>query len=220
MASERIANLTSIRRLPGYIRALHHFRQAGRETISTTHLAAYLDMDAITVRKDLAITGVVGKPGLGYQIGELLDALETFLGWHNESDAFVVGMGNLGSALAGYEGLRRHGLNVVAGFDKDPARISPDREPVPIFPLERMNDLARRLQVHIALLTVPAAAAQEAADALVEAGILAIWSFAPAEISVPTGVIVQREDIASGFAVLSRKLHKLLHEEGEEATQP
>ena len=216
MATARLAHLTSVRRLPGYLRALTHFQKAGRQTISTTSLAAHLGMDAITVRKDLAITGVVGRPGLGYQISELLEALQTFLGWHNETDAFVVGMGNLGMALAGYEGFRRHGLNIVAGFDIDPARCDPEGRPVPVFPPERLKDLARRMGVRIGVLTVPAEAAQEAADALVQAGILALWNFTPTEIKVPDGVIVQREDLTAGFAVLSRKLHHALRAELEE----
>lgn len=214
MSYERIANLTSIKRLPSYIRALYHFRQAGREVVSTTHLAEYLGVDAITVRKDLAITEVVGKPGSGYPVSELLDALETFLGWHNETDAFLVGMGNLGRALCDYEGLKRHGLNIVGAFDTDPAKIKPEARPVPVFPMERMSSLARRMHINIGILAVPASAAQEATDAMVDAGLIAIWSFAPAEISVPEGIIVQREDIASGFAVLSRKLHRVLHSEG------
>lgn len=214
MAVERLANLTSIKRFPSYIRALYYFRQGGREVISTPHLAEYLKMDTITVRKDLAITGIVGKPGLGYPVAELLEALETFLGWHNETDAFIIGMGNLGRALASYEGLRRYGLNVVAGFDTDPLRQDAEADGVPVYPLEKMKSLGRRLHVKIGLLAVPAEAAQEAADALVAAGIVAIWSFAPAEIDVPAGVIVQREDLASGFAVLSRQLHKLLHGQG------
>jgi len=214
MSYERIANLTSIKRLPSYIRALYHFRQAGREVVSTTHLAEYLGVDAITVRKDLAITEIVGKPGSGYPVGELLDALETFLGWHNETDAFLVGMGNLGRALCDYEGLKHHGLNIVGAFDIDPAKINPEARPVPVFPMERMSGLARRLHINIGILAVPAAAAQEATDVMVDAGLIAIWSFTPAEISVPEGIIVQREDIASSFAVLSRKLHRVLHSEG------
>src|SRR5512135_127531 len=108
--------LPSIRRLPLYLRFLKQLRSRGREVVSCTHISRELGLVSTQVRKDLAMTGIVGKPKVGYDVPALVSAIEGFLGWNNSRDAFVVGVGGLGSALMGYEGFTQYGLNIVAGF--------------------------------------------------------------------------------------------------------
>ena len=113
------APLPSVRRLPTYLRLLNELQARGRDVVSCTHIADELGLVSVQVRKDLAVTGIVGKPKVGYQIPELIVAIETFLGWNNTKDAFLVGAGSLGAALLGYEGFKDFNLNVLAGFDVD-----------------------------------------------------------------------------------------------------
>ena len=119
----RVAPLPSVRRLPAYLRLLYTLQAQGRDVVSCTHIADDLGLVSVQVRKDLAITGIVGKPKVGYQIPELIGAIENFLGWNNTKDAFLIGAGSLGSALLGYEGFKEFNLNVLAGFDINPAKI-------------------------------------------------------------------------------------------------
>ena len=202
----KVNKLPTIRRLPAYLHLLRQLREAGQETVSGTVLAEQLNLDAVQVRKDLSSTGIVGKPRIGFSVPGLVTAIEEYLGWNNTTDAFLVGVGNLGSALLGYAGFHRHRLSVLAGFDNDPSKIGQEFYGKPVYPMEKLPNLARRMRVHICILTVPAEQAQAVADLLVAARITAIWNFSPVALNVPPGIIVQNEDLASGLAVLSRKL--------------
>lgn len=220
----KVNNLPAVRRLPIYWHLLHGLLEKGWEYVSTTVIADELKLDAIQVRKDLALTGITGKPRVGYTIKTLISAIESFLGWDSNNEAFLVGVGHLGTALLGYNGFARFGLHIVAAFDDDPQKVGGEVHGLPIFPLEKMNDLAERLHVKIAIITVPAEAAQAVADQLINVGIVGIWNFTPAFLMVPEGVVVQNEDLASGLAVLSHKLTQMKlqnelpseeHEKGE-----
>ena len=200
------APLPSVRRLPLYLTVLEEFAREGREWISTTDFSEVLYLKPIQVRKDLAHTGIIGKPKKGFKVEELIATIYDFLGWNNLTEAFLVGAGALGSALLGYDGFRRHGLNIVAAFDVSPNIIGTTIHSMEIMPMDKLADLARRMQVKLGIITVPSSGAQDAADRLVEAGIKGIWNFSPIKLHVPDTVVVQREDISSGLAVLSVKL--------------
>ena len=202
--------LPSIRRLPTYLRLLYGLKARGREVVSCTYIAEDLGLVSVQVRKDLAMTGIVGRPKVGYQVAELVDAIERFLGWKNTSDAFLVGAGGLGSALLGYEGFKEYHLNVLAGFDIDPAKIGTEIHNKEIFALEKLPDLVHRMHVLIGILTVPASAAQQAADLMVRAGIRAIWNYTPVQLQVPDAVIVEDVKLAASLAVLSSRLAEAL----------
>jgi redox-sensing transcriptional repressor len=202
--------LPSIRRLPSYLRLLYTLKARGREVVSCTHIAEDLELVSVQVRKDLAITGIVGRPKIGYQVAELIDAIERFLGWKNTTDALLVGVGGLGSALLGYEGFKEYHLNVLAGFDIDPAKIGTQVHGKEIFPLEKLPDLLHRMHVLMGILTVPAAAAQEAANLMVRSGIRAIWNYTPVQLQVPDSVIVEDVKLAASLAVLSSRLGETL----------
>jgi len=162
------------------------------------------------VRKDLQTTGIVGKPKVGYYIPALIEAIEHLLGWDNVTDAFLVGAGNLGAALMGYEGFREHGLNIVAAFDVDPRKVGRMLHDKQVLHLDRFADLAARMHIHIGIITVPEQYAQEVADLMVLSGIKAIWNFAPADVHVPAGVIVENVRLSASLAVLSTRLAAML----------
>jgi redox-sensing transcriptional repressor len=123
MAKQKISAVPSIRRLPSYLHIIRQSKEEGNEYISGTVIAQELRLEPIQVRKDLAITGIVGKPKKGYPVVALMAAIEHFLGWDRVHEAVLVGAGNLGTALTGYPEFQYHGLNIVAAFDQDPAKI-------------------------------------------------------------------------------------------------
>ncbi len=202
--------LPTIRRLPMYVGILEKAVQDGQVHVSSSHMAAALGLESIQVRKDLEAVGVAGQPRVGFPVAELVTAIERFLGWDNASDAFVLGAGHLGMALAGYRGFARYGLNIVALFDNDPCKIGQKVHGKEILDVARFADLAERLHVHIAILTVPAEAAAEAATLAAQAGIKALWNFTPTKLAPIEGMIVERVDLAASLAVLSSKLSSVL----------
>jgi redox-sensing transcriptional repressor len=208
-----------VRRLPSYLRLLFDLQTRGRDVVSCTHIADELGLVSVQVRKDLAITGIVGKPKVGYQIGELITAIEGFLGWNNTKDAFLVGAGSLGAALLGYEGFKEFNLNVLAGFDVDPAKVGASIHGKEIFGIEKLPNLIKRMRVLIGIVTVPAAAAQEVADILVQAGIRAIWNYTPVQLHVPETVIVEDVKLAASLAVLSSRLAESLRKQPVKAVR-
>jgi len=202
--------LPSVRRMPSYLRVLDEMRKAGKEYASATDIAEVLSLTAIQVRKDLAMTPAEGRPKVGFEINELHLAIREFLGWDKTTEAFLVGAGSLGSALLGYSGFDEYGLNIAAAFDANPRLEGMEIHGKTVLGLDKLPDLVNRMGIRIAVLTVPRDAAQECADLLVKAGVKGIWNFASPHITVPAGVVVQNENIASGLAVLSVKLAKEL----------
>jgi redox-sensing transcriptional repressor len=212
MAKQKISAVPSIRRLPSYLHIIRQSKDEGNEYISGTVIAQELHLEPIQVRKDLAITGIVGKPKKGYPVVALMAAIEHFLGWDEMQQAVLIGAGNLGTALAGYPEFQYHGLHICAAFDQDPAKIGKTIHGVPVLSLETMQIQIRNLKADIAILTVPSAHAQEVTDQLVSAGITAIWNFTNVKLKVPDSVIVQKEDLTSGYAMLCVMMNTRKHE--------
>jgi len=202
MAMQKIPAIPSIRRLPSYLHIIRQSKEEGNEYISGTVIAQELHLEPIQVRKDLAITGIVGKPKKGYPVVALMAAIEHFLGWDEIQPAVLVGAGNLGTALTGYPEFQNHGLNICAAFDQDPEKIGKKIHGVPIYPLDAMSVQIMNFRATIAILTVPSAHAQAVTDKMVAAGITAIWNFTNVKLRVPDHVIVQKEDLTSGYAML------------------
>jgi redox-sensing transcriptional repressor len=196
----------TLRRLPLYHNYLKKLDGSRFPSISCTKIAEDLKLTPIQVRKDLAFTGIVGKPKTGYEVAALCSAIESFLGWNNTKEAMLFGAGHLGLALLSYAGFANYGLEIVAALDPDPAKQGPGPRNKEILPLKKGADLIRRMHIKIAIIAVPEAEAQATADLSVSCGIKAIWNFAPVKIAVPAGVIVQHENLASSLAVLSKKL--------------
>jgi redox-sensing transcriptional repressor len=206
MKPMKLASQPTIKRLPSYLHVVEAAAQEGRAYISGTVIAEELELEPIQVRKDLAVTGIIGKPRIGFPVNELIDAINRFLDWHEVHHAVLVGAGHLGSALMGYAEFPRHGMHIVAAFDPDPAKIGAVINDVPIYSLDELTDQIRQREVDMAILTVPSPHAQAVADLLVQCGIRAIWNFTNVKIKVPEDVVVQKEDLSSGYAVLSVKM--------------
>lgn len=188
----------SLRRLPGYLRTLKDKKENGITNISSTVLANDLDLNSIQVRKDLALVSKSnGKPGVGFNIDELIYDLEDFLNINNITDAIVVGAGKLGSALMNYNGFDKS-INILMAFDNDKAKCDNKK----IFNINKMEDLIRRMNIHIGIITVPKESAQDVCDMMIRSGVKAIWNFAPIRLRVNKDVIVKNEDLSASLLVL------------------
>jgi redox-sensing transcriptional repressor len=204
----KLLSAPSIRRMPSYLTIIRQAKVEGVQYISGTVIAQELNVEPIQVRKDLSITGIVGKPKKGYPTEELIASIESFLGWNTVRNAVLIGSGNLGSALLGYGDFRLHGLNVVAAFDSDATRIGADIHGVMVHHIDSLKVKLKSMDVSLAILTVPSHAAQKTADLLVDCGIEAIWNFTNTKLKVPDRVMVQREDLSSGYALLCVMIKK------------
>lgn len=204
----------TIGRLPAYHRYLQEKLAAGEKTVSSTAIAEDLHLNAVQVRKDLsAIAREAGKPKLGFAVADLIADIDRFLGYDNLNDAVLVGVGGLGKALAGYVGFKNYGLNIVAAFDADPARVGTTVGGIKVFPADELARLVRRLNVLIGIVAVPKEAAQGVADELIKGGVRAIWNFAPVHLNVPENIAVKNEDMAASLAILSKRLAEILNSE-------
>ncbi|MBL8965417.1 MAG: redox-sensing transcriptional repressor Rex [Spirochaetaceae bacterium] len=203
MAKNKVSYAPSVRRLPSYLHIIRQAQRAGDYYISGTIIAQELNLEPIQVRKDLAITGIIGKPKKGYPVEALVAAIEHYLGWDEVHEAVLVGAGNLGSALLGYQEFQLHGLHFVAAFDTDPEKIGQHVHGVPILSMDTIEQGIKSLGAEIAVLAVPSPRAQSTAETLVRAGIGSIWNFTNTKLKVPDEIVVQREDLSSGYALLS-----------------
>jgi redox-sensing transcriptional repressor len=203
MIRKKISAAPSIRRLPSYLHVIKQLQNEGDEYISGTVIARELNLEPIQVRKDLAMTGIIGKPKKGYRVADLIGAIERFLEWDSPKDAVLIGAGNLGTALMGYAEFSLHGLNIVAAFDNNPRVIGAVIHGIRVLPADTLEIQIKNFGTKIAILTAPSAAAQTVADILIRAGIEAIWNFTGVKLKVPERIIIQQEDLSSGLAMLS-----------------
>jgi redox-sensing transcriptional repressor len=188
-----------VSRLPVYLRALQHMQGQGKQTTSSQELGERLGISAAQIRKDLSQFGEFGKQGTGYNIAFLLDKLREILKVHSVWDLVIVGMGDMGHALARYPGFKDRGFRVAMVFDSDPEKIGSQAGAFTIQSEAEMIEAIRNAGIKIAMLCVPAAEAQNAANKLVEAGVKAILNYAPISINVPKGVRVQYLDPSIGL---------------------
>ena len=209
---EKKISKSVLKRLPGYLAYLKNLPEDAPTHISATALANALGMGEVQVRKDLAMVSDGGRPKIGYQREALINDIEQFLGYDNTTDAVLIGAGKLGQALMGYKGFDEYGLNILAAFDAHPKQ-SKTEEGKPIYPISKLTQFCRSHKVLMGIITVPAEGAQEVANLLIEGGIKAIWTFAPAHLDVPTGILVQYENMATSLAVLSVHLQAQIKEE-------
>jgi redox-sensing transcriptional repressor len=208
----------SLRRLPQYHHYLIDLEASGARQVSCSIIGRDLNLVPVQVRKDLQYTGIVRKPKTGYLLRELIESIESFLGWNNVNEAFLVGAGNLGTALLGHERFSRFGLHIVAAFDTDPSKIGQRLYDKAVLPLDKLGDLAPRMSIHLGIITTPAESAQNVADQMIKAGIMAIWNFTPCRLRVPSDIFVHNEDLYSSLASLSWKLAGRFHAEAHADT--
>ena len=202
----------TLHRIPLYLNYLRSLPEGGSENISATAIAEALGLNDVQVRKDLAQVSSGGRPKIGYVTKRLIADIEEFMGYNDTRSAIVAGAGNLGRALFSYGGFSEYGLELVAAFDVDASLIGTRIAGKPVLSFDRMRDLCQRMKSRIGIITVPADAAQQVCDQMVESGILAIWNFAPVHLNVPEGVLVRYENIACSLAVLAKRLNDKLIE--------
>jgi redox-sensing transcriptional repressor len=183
-----------IGRLPIYLRALNRMIQEEREYTSSHELGERLGISSAQIRKDLSHFGEFGKQGTGYNIEYLYDQIKQILQVDREWPMAVVGVGDLGRALAHYKGFKARGFYVACLFDADPAKIGDRVGDLLIQSMEEMSSELQRLDVKMAMLSVPASVAQQVANQLAQAGVRAILNYAPITLAVPPGVRVQYID--------------------------
>ena len=192
-----------VSRLSLYLRELQHLVRDGNETTSSTQLGKLLGFTDAQVRKDLAYFGQFGYPGIGYRCSELIAAVKGILGTNQPWPLAIVGMGNLGRALIGYRGFQHQGFHILAAFDNDPAKIGKAVDGIPIYHLDDIGRVAKEQSIRLAIISVPGAAAQRVAEALVAAGIEGILNFAPVTLSLPKHVQTVGVDLAMELEQLS-----------------
>ncbi len=211
---DRCVSKQTLQRLPAYLNYLRSLSGAGKKFVSATAVAEALGLNDVVVRKDLASVSSIGRPKVGYARLELIKELEVFLGYDNSQDAVLVGAGKLGQALLAYSGFPQYGLNILAGFDADPALSGREVAGKRIMPMNKLPDLCRRVGIHIGIITVPGEHAQAVCDQLIDSGILAVWNFANAHLQVPEGILVQNENMAVSLALLSNHLKERFSTKG------
>ena len=197
----------TIRRMPKYHDYVKRKKAEGEVYLSAPRIAHRLRLDSTQVTKDLAYTGITGKPRVGYNVDDLLAAIENFLGFNHLDHAFLVGAGSLGTALVGYPGFKEYGVKIVAAFDNNPSKVGTEIRGVKVLHTDKLRDLAERMHVSFGIITTPADQAQQIADLMVSWGIKAIWNFSPINIVVPEHIIIQNTSIYANLAVIMNKLH-------------
>ncbi len=202
---KRIAEST-VRRLSAYLRFLEEFEVHGHQTISSGELAAQGGTTSAQVRKDLSFFGSFGKRGLGYSVSALSSSLREILGLGRQWNVVIVGAGKIGAALAQYEGFRDRGFKVVGVYDEDPARVGGTLDGVVVRDQRELESDIMKLKPHIALIAVPAEAAQTLVDRVVKAGVRAILNFAPTPLTVPEKVTLRSVNMALELEILSYAL--------------
>ena len=205
---EREISKATIARMPLYLHFLQEEASKGAKYISSTVIAQNISVSSVLVRKDLAlVASEAGRPRMGFAINRLIVDIEKFLGYDNLSEAIIVGAGGLGRAMLGYEGFINNGLNIVAAFDINQAVIGKVIAGKNIMPLSKMQAFVMENNIRIGIITVPKEAAQDVLNQMVEAGIKAIWNFAPAPLRAPKDVVLKTEDLAASLAMLAGKIY-------------
>jgi redox-sensing transcriptional repressor len=193
----------TIYRLSIYLRCLARLRENGIGTVSSEALAKAAGVKSTQLRKDLAYFGTFGTRGLGYDVPELSQRIADELGTSRLQPVILVGVGNLGLALLSYRGFEKEGFEIVAAFDAEPRRRRDKEIKQPIYGMDKLQEFVRAHGVKMAVLTVPAAAAQEVANSLIRTGIAGILNFSPIVLSVPEEVMVNNVNLAIELENLS-----------------
>lgn len=192
-------------RIPTYLNYLKNASHLS-ENISATTLAKQLGLGEVQVRKDLGVLSGAGRPKTGYNIAKLIQTLEKIIRIDSEETIVLVGAGKLGSALLDYGGFMDYGLNIYAAFDTAVSSDIKSSSGKTIYPMEKFDEFCESNNVKIGIITVPSQQAQTVCDRMIKNNIKAIWCFAPCQLNVPEGILVQYENMALSLAYLNKKL--------------
>ncbi|MCA1834441.1 MAG: redox-sensing transcriptional repressor Rex [Actinomycetota bacterium] len=200
---ERAIPEATVARLPLYLRSLAEMTDRGMHTVSSEGLADAAGVNSAKVRKDLSYLGSYGTRGVGYDIEYLIYQISRELGLTQDWNCVIVGVGNLGHALANYRGFSARGFRVAALVDADERKVGERVGELAIEDFEDLERIVKERQVSIGIVATPAVAAQDAADRLVSAGVKSILNFAPAVITVPDDVSLRKVDLSIELQILS-----------------
>ena len=198
----------TLRRLPWYLAYVKLLKGNGDTVVSSTQIAKEINVDASQVAKDLSFVNISGKTRVGYEINDLIDILENFLGFTAQHKAFLFGVGRLGAALMRDSGIDEYGLKIVAGFDVRDEVIGTDIDNIPIFSMNTLPEKQKEYGASIGVITVPVEKAQEVTDFIVSNGIRALWNFTPFRIRVPEEIVVQNTSIYAHLAVMFNRMNE------------
>lgn len=206
----------ALKRMPRYLSYLKTLQKEQCAYVTAPAVAKHLGLNEVQVRKELSLmSSAPGRPRTGFQVNNLVENIEIYLGYRNVDDAVLVGVGSLGRALMGYRGFDQCGIHIVAAFDRNEALHGLTLHDKPVFPLHKITNLCDRMKIRIGIITVPQEQAQIICDQLVAGGVMAIWNFSSAHLKVPENVLVRNEDLAASLAILSRQLRDVLQGETE-----
>ena len=194
-------------RIPRYLNFLKELSPDRVPYISATTISKELKLGEVQVRKDLAMVSGAGKPRLGYETEVLIEQLEDCLGYNRLTFAVLVGAGRLGRALLQYDGFEHFGVKIMAAFDSNDKVINLDSK-TEILPMSSFGKFCKEHNVRLGIITVGEGSAQDVCDQMVKSGITAIWNFAPCKLQVPSGVLLQNENLALSLAHLRNQLSR------------
>lgn len=197
----------ALRRLPWYLSYVKLLKSQGETIVSSTRIAKKIDVSASQIAKDLSYVDISGKTRVGYDVDDLINVLESFLGFTNTHTAVVFGVGSLGAALLSDSGLEQFGLKIIAGFDVNPGVVNTQIHDIPVFHSNEFIDRNRKMKAEIGVLTVPPGSAQDVSDYMIRGGVRAIWNFTPFRIRVPEGIVLQNTSLYAHLAVMFNRLN-------------
>ena len=196
----------TLRRLPWYLSNAKLLKQRGERYVSSTQISKEINIGSSQIAKDLSYVQISGRTRVGYEIDQLIDVLEDFLGFTKIHKAFLFGVGNLGGALLQDSGLSQFGLEIVAAFDINPLLVGTRMNGIPIYSTDEFEQRLAECQVQIGVLTVPIEIAQQITDRMVQGGLRAIWNFTPFRIRVPEEIVVQNTSLYAHLALMFNRL--------------
>jgi len=202
-AEPRAIPEATVARLAVYLRALVDLGETGIGTVSSESLAAAAGVNSAKLRKDLSYLGSYGVRGVGYDVTLLTEQISRTLGLHQNRAVALIGLGHLGRALAGYDGFASRGFRIAAILDADPAIVGSQLRGLTVQHIDRLDQVVAQANIAIAVIAVPAGAAQDVCDRLVAAGVTSILNFAPTVLAVPAHVDVRKVDLAVELQILS-----------------
>jgi len=197
----------ALRRLPWYLSYVKLLKSQGEAFVSSTQIAKKIDVSASQIAKDLSYVDINGKTRVGYDVDELIQVLETFLGFTKSHKAVVFGVGSLGAALLSDSGLEQYGLKIIAGFDVKSSIVNKNVHHIPVFHSDEFVERNKEMKAEIGVLTVPPGIAQEVSEYMIQGGIKGIWNFTPFRIRVPAGVVLQNTSLYAHLAVMFNRLN-------------
>ncbi len=196
----------ALRRLPWYLSYVKLLKNKGVSHVSSTQIAKKINVSSTQIAKDLSYVEISGKTRVGYDINELINVLEDFLGFTAMHPAVLFGVGSLGAALLSDSGLEQFGLKIHAGFDTNPTIINTHVHEIPVYDAAEFAKRNKKLKAEIGILTVPPEFAQQVAEQMIAGGIKAIWNFTPFRIRVPENIVLQNTSLYAHLAVMFNRL--------------